>query len=64
MLVIEANRSQRGAIEAAIRRLTAARAHILGAVLVKFDPKKADPGVNYMLEYYSYDSDDDARAAA
>jgi Mrp family chromosome partitioning ATPase len=65
MMVIEANRSQRGAIEAAIRRLSAARAHIIGTVLVKFDPKKADVGTNYMLEYYSYrDDDDGSRAAA
>lgn len=65
MLVIEANRSQRGAIEAAVRRLTAARARIIGAVLVKFDPKKADVG-SYMLEYYSYadDESEGSRAAA
>ena len=60
MIVIEANRSQRGAIDAALRRLTAARARIIGAVLVKFDPKKADVGANYMLGYYAYgDSDDE-----
>jgi succinoglycan biosynthesis transport protein ExoP len=64
VIVIEANRSHRGAIEAAIRRLTAARAHIIGAILVKFDPKKADVG-SYMLEYYSYAEDSaEGRAAA
>ena len=65
VIVMEANRSHRGAIEAAVRRLTAARAHIIGAILVKFDPKKADAG-SYMLEYYSYSEDESegSRAAA
>jgi hypothetical protein len=57
---MEANRSHRGAITAAMRRLAAARANIIGAVLVKFDPKKADASASYMLNYYSYgDNDDD-----
>lgn len=65
MIVIEANRSQRGAIDAALRRLTAARARIIGAVLVKFDPKKADAGTSYMLDYYSYgDHESDGSLAA
>ena len=64
MIVIEANRSQRGAIDAALRRLTAARARIIGAVLVKFDPKKADVGANYMLGYYAYGEDEDGSLAA
>lgn len=54
MLVIEANRSQRGAIDGAIRRLNAARAHLIGAVLVKFDVAKADFGSGYLLDYYGY----------
>jgi capsular exopolysaccharide synthesis family protein len=54
MIVIEANRSHRGAIDSALKRLTAARAHIIGAVLVKFDPKKADFGSAYAENYYSY----------
>ncbi len=60
LMVMEANRSHRGAITASMRRLAAARANIIGAVLVKFDPKKADPTASYMLNYYSYgDNDDD-----
>lgn len=60
LVVMEANRSHRGAITAAMRRLAAARANIIGAVLVKFDPKKADASASYMLNYYSYgDNDDD-----
>jgi hypothetical protein len=56
---MEANRSQRGAITAAMKRLNAARANIIGAVLVKFDPKKADASASFMLDYYSYRSDDE-----
>lgn len=62
MLVIEANRSHRGAIDGALRRLAAARAHIIGAVLVKFDSRKADPGTGYLDDYYSYGDDDHAPA--
>lgn len=54
ILVIEANRSHRGAIDGALRRLAAARAHVIGAVLVKFDSRKADPGTGYLDEYYTY----------
>ena len=65
MFVIEANRSQRGAIEGAIRRLSAARAHLIGAVLVKFDISKADFGSSYLLDYYGYgETANDAGAAA
>jgi capsular exopolysaccharide synthesis family protein len=54
MLVIEANRSQVGAIDNALRRLKAARANLIGAVLVKFDARQADFGSNYLLDYYDY----------
>lgn len=37
---------------------------IIGAVLVKFDPKKADVGANYMLGYYAYGEDEDGSLAA
>ena len=59
MMVMEANRSHRGAITAAMKRLAAARANIIGAVLVKFDPKKADTSASYMLDYYSYGNAED-----
>ncbi len=55
LMVIEANRSQRGAIDSAVRRLNAARANLIGAVLVKFDVAKADFGSGYLLDYYGYD---------
>lgn len=60
MLVIEANKSQRGAIDGAIRRLNAARAHLIGAVLVKFDVAKADFGSSYLLDYYGYGESGDS----
>lgn len=60
VIVMEANRSHRGAIAAALRRLATARARILGAVLVKFDPRKADAEAGYMLDYYSYGDSDDS----
>jgi capsular exopolysaccharide synthesis family protein len=64
MIVIEANRSHRGAIDSALKRLTAARAHIIGAVLVKFDPKKADFGSAYAENYYSYGEADTEESPA
>lgn len=60
VIVMEANRSHRGAIAAALRRLATARARIVGAVLVKFDPRKADADAAYMLDYYSYGGSDDS----
>jgi polysaccharide biosynthesis transport protein len=59
LMVIEANRSHRGAIDSAIKRLNAARAHIIGAVLVKFDPAKADFGSSYVEDYYGYGDEED-----
>lgn len=64
LFVIEANRSQRGAIEGALRRLAAARANIIGAALVKFDARKADLGFAYLDDYYGYNSEDDEAPAA
>lgn len=58
MVVIEANRANRGAIENAVRRLRAARANVIGAVLVKFDVGKADVGSSYAVDYYSYGDDE------
>ncbi|WP_310467430.1 polysaccharide biosynthesis tyrosine autokinase [Sphingomonas sp.] len=62
LLVIEANKSQRGAIDGAVRRLNAARGHIIGAVLVKFDVAKADFGSSYLLDYYGYGDFKDGEA--
>lgn len=59
VMVIEANRAHRGAVKAALRRLVAARAQLLGAILVKFDARKVGFGAEYMTSYYGYGSKDD-----
>lgn len=52
VFVVEADRSRRGSLKMALRRLRAMRPIILGAVLTKFDPLKAG---NRYSEYYGYD---------
>jgi len=52
IFVVEADRSRRGSLKAALRRLRAMRPILLGAVLTKFDPLKAG---NRYSEYYGYD---------
>lgn len=54
LLVIESNRGFRGRTKGAIRRLRDAQALILGAVLTKFDARKAGVGQEYGYEYYTY----------
>lgn len=53
VFVIEANRSSRGTTKAAVRRLLAARARIIGAVLTKFDARRIGYGSDYGY-YYTY----------
>lgn len=64
LIVVEANRAHRGAIKAALRRLHAARARIIGAVLSKFDAGKAGLGFEYLTAYYSYASDEEEAGPA
>lgn len=52
LFVVEADRSRRGALKTALRRLRAMRPIMLGAVLTKFDPLKAG---NRYSEYYGYE---------
>ncbi len=52
IFVVEADRSRRGSLKAALRRLRAMRPVLLGAVLTKFDPLKAG---NRYSEYYGYE---------
>jgi succinoglycan biosynthesis transport protein ExoP len=59
VLVVEANRAHRGAVKAALRRLVGARAQLLGAILVKFDPRKVGFGADYMTSYYGYGNSDE-----
>lgn len=52
IFVVEADRSRRGSLKTALRRLRAMRPVLLGAVLTKFDPLKAG---NRYSEYYGYE---------
>lgn len=58
IFVVEADRSRRGALKMALRRLRAVRPVLLGAVLTKFDPVKAGNRYSeyYGYEYYHYDT--------
>jgi capsular exopolysaccharide synthesis family protein len=51
ILVVESDRSHRGALKTALRRLRAMRPILLGAVLTKFDPTRSG---NRYSEYYGY----------
>lgn len=52
VFVVEANRAHHGQIKAALRRLRAANANVIGAVLSKFHSRMAGYGYDYT--YYSY----------
>lgn len=63
LFVTEANRGHRGATKAALRRLRAVHANILGGVLTKFNPSKAGSNTYYGYDYYYYgEQDRDAEA--
>ena len=51
VIVVEADRSRRGALKSALRRMRAMRPVLLGAVLTKFDPLRAG---NSYSEYFGY----------
>ncbi len=57
ILVIESERSRRGGLKAALRRLRAMRPVLLGAVLTKFDTTHAANRYSeyYGTQYYDYD---------
>lgn len=57
ILVIESERSRRGGLKAALRRLRAMRPNLLGAVLTKFDTSHAANRYSeyYGTQYYDYD---------
>jgi succinoglycan biosynthesis transport protein ExoP len=58
VFVVEADRSRRGSLKTALRRLRAMRPVLLGAVLTKFDPLKSGNRYSeyYGYEYYQYDT--------
>lgn len=65
VFVVEVGRPGRGATKAALRRLRAERAAILGVVLTKFDLRKAGAGQRYYRSgYYDYGEPDTLRQAA
>lgn len=51
IFVVESDRSRRGSLKTALRRLRAMRPILLGAVLTKFDPTRSG---NRYSEYYGY----------
>jgi capsular exopolysaccharide synthesis family protein len=59
IFVVEADRSRRGALKMALRRLRAVRPVLLGAVLSKFDPLKASNRYSeyYGKDYYQYEAE-------
>ena len=58
IVVVEADRSRRGALKSSLRRLRNMRPVILGAVLTKFDPLKSANRHSeyYGQQYYQYDT--------
>lgn len=65
VFVIEADRGRSGALKAALRRLRSMDPNILGAVLAKFDPSRADNRYSayYGYDYYAYAEDGERRQA-
>lgn len=53
VFIVEANGSHHGQAKAALRRLRMGNANLLGALLTKYDARKA--GYGYSYGYYSYD---------
>lgn len=58
VFVVEADRSRRGSLKTALRRLRSMRPILLGSVLTKFDPLKAGNRYSdyYGYHYYQYES--------
>ena len=67
LLVVAANSTRQGAVEAALKRLRHSRANVLGAVMTKFDMSKASYGYGYGYDYqysYSYGASPEQAAAS
>lgn len=56
LFVVEAGRGSRGRTKAALRRLRLNGAHLLGALLTKFEPRRAGVESYYGAAYYDYDT--------
>ena len=50
-MVVSANSTRSGAIEAGLKRLQHSRAHIIGTVLTKFEMNKSGYGYDYNYSY-------------
>ena len=63
VFVVEAERSRRGSLKAALRRLRTMRPIVLGTVLTKFNPLKAGNRYSeyYGASYYQYEHKDESR---
>ena len=56
LLIISAGTTRRGIVRTAVERLRVGRARLLGAILTKFDSRKATVGYGYGYGYgYDYD---------
>ena len=65
LLIIESESGFGGRTKGAIRRLKTTRSKLIGAVLTKFEAKKAGLGYEYdYYEYYSYGADADGKKKA
>jgi len=60
IFVVESDRSRRGSLKTALRRLRAMRPILLGAVLTKFDPTRSGNRYSeyYGYQYYTYEQSD------
>ena len=57
IMVMDASRSKRGAVKAALRRLSLVNAKVIGAVLTKFDASASGSGYSYYgNDYYAYET--------
>ncbi|HEY9147028.1 MAG TPA: polysaccharide biosynthesis tyrosine autokinase [Thiobacillus sp.] len=65
LLVVEAGETRIGVAKNALKRLYAARAHVIGALLTKFSAKHAGYGYGYGgYNYYSYGTQADTKKLA
>jgi capsular exopolysaccharide synthesis family protein len=60
IFVVESNRGHRGATKRAVRRLQSVHTNVVGAVLTKFNARKAGYGHTYGYDYYDYGAIDSA----
>ena len=54
LLVVRSGKSRIAGAQAAVKRLNAARARLLGVVLTAYDAKAAGYHYHYSYDYYSY----------